>query len=76
MIDAEEVQASAMIAALERAVIERELRELHINPSPADVEAYLAMTPRQRRSANLLWAVLNTTGAADPVVPANPLIPF
>lgn len=40
-----------------RAFAARELADLGINASPADVEAYLALTPRQRQQADERWLV-------------------
>ncbi len=40
-----------------RAFAARELSDMGINPSPADIEWYLAMTPRQRQEASDRWAI-------------------
>jgi transposase len=40
-----------------RAFATRELRDMGIEPSPADLAAWLAMSPRQRDQARKEWAV-------------------
>jgi hypothetical protein len=45
----------------ERVAAARELREALIEPSPADVEAWLASTPRQKRHLMELWAAFNAS---------------
>jgi hypothetical protein len=60
--DASVLAAEVLTAALERAVAGNELRSLGIEPSPSDVEHYLAMTQRERRAANVRWAVMKAAG--------------
>ena len=50
-----------LTAQLERVAAARELREYQIEPSPADVEAWLASSPRQKRRLMELWAAFNAS---------------
>ena len=60
--DADLLVAEVLSAALERVAAGNELRQLGIEPSPSDVESYLAMSQRERRAANMRWAVMQATG--------------
>ncbi len=62
MSDTEELATRVTLGILERTAAARELRELGINPSPADTEAWLRMTGRQRDSAAVSWAVYQGSG--------------
>lgn len=59
--DAAEIQLRVQVAALARAALAQELADLGINASPADIEWYLSMSPKERQNANMAWLVLNTS---------------
>jgi hypothetical protein len=46
-----------------RALAARQLNDMGIDPSPADIESWLAMTPRQRQEASDHWLVLKAMSA-------------
>jgi hypothetical protein len=48
-----------LTAQFERAAATRELAEHQINASPADIEAWIAATPRTRRKLLELWYIMN-----------------
>jgi hypothetical protein len=50
------VQLLADVAA--RQAAERELADMGITASPADIESWLSYTPRQRRHAAYAWALM------------------
>lgn len=56
--EAELLQAEIAVAALERIAAKSQLAALGINASPADVSAWLSMTPKAKRRAALDYAVL------------------
>jgi len=60
--DADALAVEVLAAAMERVVAGNELRDVGVNPSPADIEHYLAMTERERRAAHMRWAVLKASG--------------
>ena len=63
--DASELNIKLLSAQFERAATARELAGMGItSASPADIESYIAMTPRQRRQANMAWLVLNASYTA------------
>ena len=72
-LDADELTLVVLNGSLQRIVAARELREMGITASPADVEAWLSMTSRYKREVSLLWAIYAATGAANPRNPG--LIP-
>jgi hypothetical protein len=53
----EELAAEVMAASAERIVARRELSQMGINASPADIQAWLSMTPRQQDRAARSWAI-------------------
>jgi hypothetical protein len=75
---AQRMLGEAILLAATRRSLAGELRALGIEPSPADVMAYAAMSPRDRRLANTQYlATLAETGifgSLDGVLenPANP----
>lgn len=50
---------------IRRAAAAERLLSQGINPSPADVEWYLALSERQRRSAEFQWDVMRATRALE-----------
>jgi hypothetical protein len=60
-VDDAEWSVKLLTAQFERAAAVNELREALIEPSPADVENWLASTPRQRRRLMELWAIFNSS---------------
>jgi hypothetical protein len=60
-LDTAEWNMRIMAQQLERAAAVRELREFQIEPSPADVENWLAASPRSRRRLMESWAVFNAS---------------
>lgn len=59
--DAAEWNARIFMMQMERTVAARELREYQIEPSLADVEQWLASSPRQKRRLMELWAAMNAS---------------
>lgn len=55
------MRLSASVA--ERFTAEEHLREEGISPSPADVEAWIAASPLQKRKLRELWGVMRATEA-------------
>ena len=63
-ISAAELNLKILTEQFKRTNAAREMAELGIEKaSPADVEAWLAYTPQQRRRASLMWAILNASYA-------------
>jgi hypothetical protein len=60
-LDEEELRSRILSAKVQRIAAASELRAAQINPSPADVEAYVASTPRQKHRLMMAWAVLNAS---------------
>jgi hypothetical protein len=60
-IDSAEWDVKLLTAQFERTAAARELAEHQINASPADVESWLAATPRQKRRLMELWATFNSS---------------
>jgi hypothetical protein len=52
-----ELMAEVLTAQLARVVAARELEAFGISPSPADVEAWLSATPRQRMQLVKAYAI-------------------
>ena len=64
MSDSDEAQLGAQVFTeqMRRRVATRELAELGIvKVSPADIEAWLRYTPRQRRDVSMNWLVWNAS---------------
>jgi hypothetical protein len=59
--DDAEWSVKLLTAEFERAAAARELAEHQINASPADVESWLAATPRQKRRLLELWYIFNSS---------------
>jgi hypothetical protein len=55
--DATDLQAQILVGKVIRASAVRDLTELGINPSLADVEAWVAATPKQRVSLAKAYAI-------------------
>lgn len=55
------LQAQILAEVAARQAAERELAELGINASPADIEWWLSYDPKQRRRANLAWAAIQAS---------------
>jgi hypothetical protein len=68
-IETEELAAEVLASAAEWHAASGELRQLGINPSPADTEAWLAMTPRQRDKAAMSWTIYRARWLFD--IPAQ-----
>jgi hypothetical protein len=60
-LDAAEINIQVQVGALERAGAARELADLGISASPADIEQWISWTPKQRREASLAWITLNAS---------------
>jgi len=48
---------------IKRAYAARELRELGIDASPADIEHWLTFSPRQRERVNEQWLIMQALSA-------------
>lgn len=51
-----EFHAKLLLSQLERLAARRELEDLGITPSPADIASWLRAGPRERQSFMLAWA--------------------
>lgn len=60
-LDALEPSSKLALAVVERCAAEDYLRASGINPSPADIEAWLGMSGRQRREVSHLYDVWHMT---------------
>jgi hypothetical protein len=60
-IDSAEWDVKLLTAEFERTAAARELAEHQINASPADIEAWIAATPRTRRKLLELWHIMNAS---------------
>jgi len=60
-LDAAELHAQILTASFKRTAAARELADAGINASPGDVEAYVAMSPAERRRIMMTWAILNAS---------------
>jgi hypothetical protein len=61
--DADEIALTALTAQVQTIVATRELLDMGITASPADVSAWLEATPKQKRSLALAWlAMIGTPG--------------
>jgi hypothetical protein len=56
------LQAQVMAAALERRIAERELSDLGITASGADITAWLSASDRERRRLTVAWVTLVADG--------------
>jgi hypothetical protein len=56
--DADEIALTVLTAQAQRIVATRELADMGITGSPADVSAWIAATPKQQRSLSLAWVAL------------------
>lgn len=60
--DSTELGLEIMTGAVERVNAAKELRSLGVEPSPADVEAWISTTARQRKQASLTYAIYEMAG--------------
>jgi hypothetical protein len=56
-----ELQALAVVGALERQSCRLDLEDVGITASPADIEAWLSMPPKSRRHAAEAFAIWQAT---------------
>jgi len=63
--DADELALTALTAQMQNIVATRELADMGITGSPADLSAWLAATPKQQRSLALAWVALIGTPEPD-----------
>jgi len=63
--DADELALTALTAQVQHVVATRELGDMGITGSPADVDHWLKATPKQQRSLALAWVALIGTPEPD-----------